>query len=152
MTSSKKQENQDPAKVKHGAYSEEDSFPRMSLQEAKELGLTTDPVLIVSPQPRTDLVPSTTESSQHSSNTSQNPSEVPDAPELPPEPKLKDFPDEESFLEARDAWRHQVLPIKRLAAIMHHGSLFCTPGCRTHAGDPSVWIGVRQLAVQHVWG
>jgi Mn2+/Fe2+ NRAMP family transporter len=39
-----------------------------------------------------------------------------------------------------------------LAAIMHHASLFCAPGSRTHAVDPSVWIGVRQLAVQRVWG
>jgi hypothetical protein len=34
---------------------------------------------------------------------------------LPDEPKRKDFPDEESFLEARDSWRHNVLRIKRLA-------------------------------------
>jgi hypothetical protein len=39
-----------------------------------------------------------------------------------------------------------------LAAIMHHASLFCTPGWRTHAVDPSVWIGVGELAVQRVWG
>jgi hypothetical protein len=35
---------------------------------------------------------------------------------------------------------------------MHHASLFCTPGWRTHAVDPSVWIDVRELAVQRVWG
>jgi hypothetical protein len=29
---------------------------------------------------------------------------------------------------------------------------FCTSGERVHAGDPTGWIGVRQLAVQHVWG
>jgi hypothetical protein len=34
---------------------------------------------------------------------------------LPPEPKLKDFPDEESFLEARDSSRHRVGPILRMA-------------------------------------
>jgi putative tryptophan/tyrosine transport system substrate-binding protein len=39
-----------------------------------------------------------------------------------------------------------------LAAIMHHASLFCTPGWRTRAVDPSVWVGVRELAVQSVWG
>jgi hypothetical protein len=38
-----------------------------------------------------------------------------------------------------------------LAAIMHHASLFCTLGWHTHAVDPSVWIGVRELAVQRVW-
>jgi hypothetical protein len=32
---------------------------------------------------------------------------------LPDKPKLEDFPDEESFLEARDSWRHRVLPLKR---------------------------------------
>jgi hypothetical protein len=35
---------------------------------------------------------------------------------LPPEPKRDQFEDEESFLEARDSWRHRVGPIKRLAA------------------------------------
>ena len=34
---------------------------------------------------------------------------------LPEEPKLQNFPDEESFLEARDSWRHRVMPIVRLA-------------------------------------
>jgi hypothetical protein len=34
---------------------------------------------------------------------------------LPEEPKLENFPDEESFLEARDSWRHHVMPILRLA-------------------------------------
>jgi len=38
-----------------------------------------------------------------------------------------------------------------LARIMHHGAHFCTSGRRSRAGDPSVWIGVRQLAVQRVW-
>jgi hypothetical protein len=27
---------------------------------------------------------------------------------LPPEPQRKDYPDDESFLEARDGWRHRV--------------------------------------------
>jgi hypothetical protein len=35
---------------------------------------------------------------------------------------------------------------------MHHVPLFFTPGLRAHAIDPSIWIGVRQLAVQRVWG
>ena len=39
---------------------------------------------------------------------------------------------------------------RSLAAIMHHASRFCPPGWRTHAVDPSVWIGVRQLAVQRI--
>ena len=29
-------------------------------------------------------------------------------------------------------------------------SRFCPPGWRTHAVDPSVWIGLRQLAVQRI--
>src|ERR1700683_5204710 len=29
-----------------------------------------------------------------------------------------------------------------LARIMHHASRFCLPGWRTHAVDPSPWIGV----------
>jgi hypothetical protein len=37
-----------------------------------------------------------------------------------------------------------------LAAIMHHASRFCLPGRRTHAVDPFLWIGVRQLAVQRI--
>jgi hypothetical protein len=32
---------------------------------------------------------------------------------LPPEPKREQFPDEESYLEARDSWRHRVMPILR---------------------------------------
>ena len=39
----------------------------------------------------------------------------------------------------------------RLARIMHHAERFCMFGRRSRAGDPSVWIGVRSLAVQHVW-
>jgi hypothetical protein len=31
---------------------------------------------------------------------------------------------------------------------MHHVARFCTSGERVHAGDPTGWIGVRQLAVQ----
>jgi hypothetical protein len=38
-----------------------------------------------------------------------------------------------------------------LARIMHHMERFCTSGRRSRADDPSVWIGVRQLAVQRVW-
>jgi hypothetical protein len=38
----------------------------------------------------------------------------------------------------------------RLAAIMHHASRFCSLGWRPHAIDPSVWIGLRQLAVQRI--
>jgi hypothetical protein len=29
----------------------------------------------------------------------------------PPEPQREQFPDEESYLEARDGWRHRVMPI-----------------------------------------
>lgn len=36
-------------------------------------------------------------------------------PNLPQEPRREDFQDEEEFLEARDAWRHQVMPILALA-------------------------------------
>jgi hypothetical protein len=38
-----------------------------------------------------------------------------------------------------------------LARIMHHAERFWRSGGRSRAGDPSVWIGVRPLAVQHVW-
>jgi hypothetical protein len=34
---------------------------------------------------------------------------------------------------------------------MGHAS-FITLDWRKHAIDPSVWIGVRELAVQRVWG
>jgi hypothetical protein len=37
-----------------------------------------------------------------------------------------------------------------LTAIMHHASRFCSLGLHTHAVDPSVLIGVRQLAVQRI--
>jgi isoquinoline 1-oxidoreductase beta subunit len=43
-------------------------------------------------------------------------------------------------------------PARRLARIMHHGARFCTSCRRSRAGDPSVWISVRQLTVQRVWG
>jgi Adaptive response protein AidB N-terminal domain len=49
--------------------------------------------------------------------------------------------------------RHRNDPVRvqsELTAIMHHASRFCPPGWRTHAVDPSVWIGVRQLAVQRI--
>jgi hypothetical protein len=39
-----------------------------------------------------------------------------------------------------------------LAWIMHHVARFCTSGEWVRAGDPTGWIGVRQLAVQRVWG
>jgi hypothetical protein len=39
---------------------------------------------------------------------------------------------------------------RKLARIIHRASRFCPPGRRTHAVDPSVWIGVRQLAVQRI--
>ena|SRR5271170_3575116 len=39
-----------------------------------------------------------------------------------------------------------------LAVIMHDVARFCTSGERARAGDPTGWIGVRQLAVQRVWG
>jgi len=38
-----------------------------------------------------------------------------------------------------------------LARIMHHAERSCRSNRRSRAGDPSVWTGVRQLAVQHVW-
>jgi hypothetical protein len=37
-----------------------------------------------------------------------------------------------------------------LARIMHHASRYYGPDRRTHAVDPSVWIGLRQLAVQRI--
>ena len=39
-----------------------------------------------------------------------------------------------------------------LAGIMHHAERFCTLIRGPHAGNPSGGIGVRQLAVQRVWG
>ena len=39
----------------------------------------------------------------------------------------------------------------QLTRIMHHAERFCRSGRQSCAGDPSVWIGVRQLAVQRVW-
>jgi hypothetical protein len=39
-----------------------------------------------------------------------------------------------------------------LAVIMHDVAYFCTSGERARAGYPTGWIGVRQLAVQRVWG
>jgi hypothetical protein len=33
---------------------------------------------------------------------------------------------------------------------MHHASRFGLLGWRTHAIDPSVWIGLPQLAVQRI--
>jgi hypothetical protein len=54
---------------------------------------------------------------------------------------------------ARNADEHTIeaVTLTHLARIMHHAGRFCTSGRRSRAGDPSVWIGVRQLAVQHVW-
>ena len=40
---------------------------------------------------------------------------------------------------------------KGLTRIMHHAEGFCTSLRRACADDPSVWIGVRQLAMQHAW-
>src|ERR1700675_2977628 len=40
---------------------------------------------------------------------------------------------------------------RSLTWIMHHAGRFCTSGRRSRGGDPSVWIGVRQLVVQRVW-
>jgi hypothetical protein len=37
-----------------------------------------------------------------------------------------------------------------LSAIMHHVAHFFTSGWRSSVGDPSVWIGVRQLAAQRI--
>jgi hypothetical protein len=38
-----------------------------------------------------------------------------------------------------------------LAAIMRHVARFCRSGERARAGDPTGWVGVRQLAVRRVW-
>ena len=47
--------------------------------------------------------------------------------------------------------RYPKKPINdQLAAIMHHASRFCSLGWRPHAVDPSVWIGVPQLALQRI--
>jgi hypothetical protein len=40
---------------------------------------------------------------------------------------------------------------KALARIMHDAERFRISDRGSRAGDPSVWRGVRQLAVQHVW-
>ena len=49
-------------------------------------------------------------------------------------------------------WRQELtVAADALARIMHHASRFCAPAWRAQAVDPSVWIGVRQLAVQRVW-
>ena len=53
MTSSDKPKPQASPKLQHSKLSDNPRFPRMSLAEARKLGLTTDPVLIVSPTPRT---------------------------------------------------------------------------------------------------
>jgi hypothetical protein len=37
-----------------------------------------------------------------------------------------------------------------LPVIMHHAAGFCASGERARTGDPTGWIGVRQLAVQRV--
>lgn len=52
MTSSDKPKPQASAKVQHGKPSDNPRFPRMSLEEARKLGIPTDPVLIISPTPR----------------------------------------------------------------------------------------------------
>lgn len=53
---------------------------------------------------------------------------------LPPEPKRKDFDDEESFLEARDAWRHHVGPAVRAAKARSQAS---RPGSKSRDKDIS---------------
>ena len=52
MTSFDKPKPQASVKLQHGKPSENPRYPRMSLERAKELGLTTEPVLIISPTPR----------------------------------------------------------------------------------------------------
>ena len=53
MTSSDKPKPQASQKVQNGKPSDNSRFQMMSLERAKELGLTTDPVLITSPTPKT---------------------------------------------------------------------------------------------------
>jgi hypothetical protein len=48
-------------------------------------------------------------------------------------------------------WRDYRRCTRHLTRIMHHSACFFTSLGLARAGDPSVWIGVRQLAVQHVW-
>ena len=52
-SSSHEPTRQASAKVQHGIPSENLIYPRMSLERAREVGLNTDPVLIISPTPRT---------------------------------------------------------------------------------------------------
>jgi hypothetical protein len=52
MTSSKEPKAPDPTKFQHGVSSPNPRYPRMSLEEARKLGLSTEPVLIISPMPR----------------------------------------------------------------------------------------------------
>jgi hypothetical protein len=53
------------------------------------------------------------------------------------------------------AQKGELDPVRLTAAaltrIMHHAERFWRSGGRSRAGDPSVWIGVSPLAVQHVW-
>jgi hypothetical protein len=48
-------------------------------------------------------------------------------------------------------WCPSQISVLDLARIMHHAERFWRSGGRSRAGDPSVWIGVSPLAVQHVW-
>jgi hypothetical protein len=45
-----------------------------------------------------------------------------------------------------------ILKLEALTVIMHDVARFCTSGERARASYPTGWIGVRQLAVQRVWG
>ena len=47
---------------------------------------------------------------------------------LPPEPQRKDYPDDESFLEARDGWRHRVGHIVSLVQGERNRRLPVSPG------------------------
>jgi hypothetical protein len=65
---------------------------------------------------------------------------------------------QDDYARAAKRWAEQKQPggsggnpyWSKLARIIHHASRFCPLGWRTHAVDPSVWIGVRQLAVQRI--
>jgi hypothetical protein len=43
------------------------------------------------------------------------------------------------------------LSFSALARIMHQIERFCTSSRVSRSSDPIGWIGVQQLAVQHVW-
>jgi hypothetical protein len=52
----------------------------------------------------------------------------------------------------RSIWNQHRSARPLLTAIMHHEGRFCVLVGGARVGDPSGWIGVRQLAVQRVWG